>query len=138
MPLNGNSKIRTCEMQKERSKGSNFFGPHPLHPSWVKFHCLRDHSQFQLPMCIMHISHEEVAIDALELRRLCGKSARKRQKMVQKSKIFTKIYYMLGLAILECTPLGDCDPLESTNLGVFYKKIDVFNYPSIFLLTMYP
>ena len=60
-----------------------FFGPHPLHPSWVRFHCLRDHSQFQLPMCIMHMLHEEVAIDAFELRKLCGKSAKRQQKRLK-------------------------------------------------------
>ena len=67
-------------------------------------------------MCIMHMSHEEVGIDALELRRLCGKNAKKQQKTAQKLKIFTKIYCTLELAMLESTPFEDFDPLESTNL----------------------
>ena len=42
------------------------------------------------------------------------------KKTAQKLKIFTKIYCTSGLAMLESTPLGDFDPLESTNLGVFF------------------
>ena len=79
-------------------------------------------------MCIMHMLHEEVAIDALELRRLCGKNAIKRQKTVKKLKIFTKIYCASGLAMLESTPLGDFDPLKSTNLGVLFLFL-FFHYP---------
>ena len=71
----------------------------------------------------MHMSHEEVAIDAWELRRLCGKSAKNDKKRVQNLKIFTKIYCTSGLPMLECTPLGDFDPLESTNLRVFFFSL---------------
>ena len=42
------------------------------------------------------------------------------KKTAQSLKIFTKIYCPSGLAMLESTPFGDFDPLESTNLGVFF------------------
>ena len=54
------------------------------------------------------------------------------KKTAQKLKIFTKIYCTSGLAILECIPFGDFDPLESTNLGVFvFFFFFFFNYPFI-------
>ena len=50
------------------------------------------------------------------------------KKMAQKLKIFTKIYCTSGLAMLESTPLGDFDPLESTNLGILFYFI-LFSLP---------
>ena len=115
MPLNGNSKIRTCEMQKRGPKAQMFLGLTPcIHPrsDSIVSKIIANFS-YQCASCTCRM--KKWPLMSWNLGDYVEKVLKNNKKTAQKLKMFTKIYYTLGLAMLESILLGDFDLLESTN-----------------------